>query len=188
MDLVLRQSPSGVPGVPPSPPRNDPSGANVGPPTRAASVLMLVGLVGLCLLAGAVGGTVTAQNLNPWYQSLIRPPGVPPNWVFGPVWAALYILIGIAAWLVWRRAGRSRALRLWGWQLGVNALWPPVFFGLHALGMGLAVIVVMLGLIALTIRIFARISRPAAWLMLPYAVWVGYATYLNIGFWWLNQI
>ena len=166
-----------------------------GPPGRTASVLMLVALVGLCLLTGAAGGAVTAGSIAPWYRTLVRPPGTPADWLFGPVWTVLYVMMGSAAWLVWRHVGaggteRRRAydaLMLWGWQLAVNALWPAVFFGLHAPAAGLLVILVLLALIVLTIRSFARIDRPAAALLVPYLGWSAYATYLNAGFWWLNR-
>ncbi len=156
---------------------------------------MLVGLVGLCLLTGAAAGAVTTGNLASWYRTLARPPGAPPNWVFAPVWTVLYVAMGSAAWLVWRHvaagtAERARAydaLMLWGWQLAINALWPAVFFGLHAPGVGLLVILGLLVLIVLTIRSFGQIDRPAAALLLPYLAWCGYATYLNAGFWWLNR-
>ncbi len=140
----------------------------------------------------ASGGAVTAGSVRTWYPTLVSLPGTPPNWLFGPVWTTLYVIIGVSAWLIWRRtAGTSprgyAALRLWGWQLGLSALWPPAFFGLHTLGLALAVIVLLLGAIALTARAFARIDRLAAALLLPYAAWVLYATYLNAGFWWLNH-
>jgi benzodiazapine receptor len=143
--------------------------------------------VGLCLLVGATDGAVTASSVRSWYLSLTSPPGTPPSWVFGPVWGFLYVLMGVAAWLVWRRSGASRPIRLWGWQLLLNALWTPAFFGLHSPILGIAVIVPLLIVLALTMQAFARISRPAAWLMAPYLVWTAYATYLNAGFWWLNQ-
>jgi benzodiazapine receptor len=166
-----------------------------GLPGRTTSTLMLIGLVGLCLLTGAAAGAVTSGNLVSWFRTLARPPGAPPDWVFAPVWTALYVAMGGAAWLVWRHAAvrtaeRGRAydaLMLWGWQLAVNALWPAVFFGLHAPGAGLLVISALLALIILTIHSFARIERAAAALLLPYLAWCGYATYLNAGFWWLNR-
>jgi translocator protein len=142
--------------------------------------------VGLCLLVGVADGAVTATSVRGWYLSLTPPPGTPPNWVFGPVWGALYILMGVAAWLVWRQCGASRPIRLWGWQLLLNALWTPAFFGLHSPGLGLLVILALLVLLVLTTRAFVRISRPAAWMMLPYLAWAAYAAYLNAGFWWLN--
>lgn len=156
---------------------------------------MLLGLVGLCLLTGAAAGAVTAGNIAPWYRSLARPPGAPPDWVFAPVWTLLYIVMGSAAWLVWRHASQGLeqrrqaydALMLWGWQLAVNALWPAVFFGLHAPASGLAVILLLLVLVGLTIRSFVQIDRAAALLLVPYLAWCSYATYLNAGFWWLNR-
>ena len=148
----------------------------------------LVGFVGLCLLAGAVGGGITAANIPTWYATLTPPPGTPPNWLFGPVWTALYVMMGTAAWLVWRRpaVGQRRALQLWGWQLLFNAAWTPVFFGLHSPALGLAVLAVLLVLIGLTVRAFAGLHRLAAALLVPYAAWSCYATYLNVGFLWLN--
>jgi len=142
--------------------------------------------VGLCLLVGAADGELAASSLGTWYLSLTPPPGTPPNWVFAPVWSTLYVMIGLAGWLVWRRAGASAPLRLWGWQLLLNALWTPAFFGLHSTAAGLGVILALLLLILLTLRAFVTVERVAAALMLPYAAWAGYAAYLTAGFWWLN--
>lgn len=105
----------------------------------------------------------------------------------------MYATIGVSAWLVWRRidaaAHRKRAaLRIWGWQLLANALWPAAFFGLHSTGLGLAVIAVLLTSIVAVLRAFWPLQRAAALLLAPYLAWVGYATYLNIGFWWLNRL
>jgi benzodiazapine receptor len=130
---------------------------------------------------------VTSANLTDWFHTLVRPPGAPPDAVFAPVWTALYIAMGVAAWLVWRRVGAGAALRLWGWQLAVNALWPPAFFGLHAPVLGLAVLALLIVLVVLTIRAFAPIHRLATGLLLPYLAWCCYAAYLNTGFWWLNR-
>jgi translocator protein len=154
----------------------------------ASHWLALVGFVGLCLLVGAAEGAVTAVSVRTWYLTLIPPPGTPPNGVFGPIWGTLYMLIGISAWLIWRQATALQrpALRLWGWQLLVNAAWSPAFFGLHSPALGLGVIAVLLLLIGLTIRRFYAIRPLAAALMMPYAVWTCYATYLNAGFLWLN--
>ena len=95
-------------------------------------VLALVGFVGLCLLVAAADGSIVAGAARGWYLSLNRPPGTPPNWVFAAVWTALYAMIGLAGWLVWRRTVGTRALRLWGWQLAANAFWTPAFFALHS--------------------------------------------------------
>ncbi len=158
-----------------------------------ASLLALVGFLGLTLLVGAADGVVTATGVHTWYLSLTQPPGTPPNWVFGPVWSALYAMVAVAAWLVWRsgasRAGERRsrpALRLWGWQLLFNAAWTPAFFGLHSPPLALAVILALVALIVATMRAFAPVSRNAALLMLPYLAWTCYASYLTAGFLYLN--
>jgi translocator protein len=150
--------------------------------------LALVGFIGLCLLVGAVDGSMTVRAIHVWYAKLQAPPGTPPNWAFVPVWTALYVMIGTAAWLVWRRLGGGRPLRLWGWQLAANALWAPAFFGLHSPALALGVMVVLLVLIGFTIRAFRRVHRPAAALMLPYGAWCLYAAYLNAGFLLLNHV
>lgn len=129
--------------------------------------------------------------MRSWYFTLVRPPGTPPNALFGPVWTVLYVLMGVAAWRVWQRVDRAvarsfRALRLWGWQLLLNALWTPAFFGLHSLDAALVVILLMFVAIALTMRAFAPIDRWAALLLAPYLAWTAYATYLTAGFWMLN--
>ena len=149
-------------------------------------ILALVGFVGLCVLVGAVGGSMTAHAIPHWYVMLHRPPGTPPNWVFAPVWITLYVMIGVAAWLVWKRLGAAPPLRLWGWQLAANALWAPAFFGLHSPALAMGVMIVLLLLIVLTVRAFRRIQRMAAMLMIPYGVWCLYAAYLNAGFLILN--
>jgi translocator protein len=149
--------------------------------------LALVGFVGLCLLVGVVDGSMTARAVHTWYDRLHTPPGTPPNWVFAPAWAVLSVMIGTAGWLVWRRLGAGRPLRLWGWQLAASALWAPSFFGLHSPALALAVMTVLLVLIGFTIRLFRRVNRPAAVLMLPYAAWCLYAAYLNAGFLLLNH-
>ncbi len=131
---------------------------------------------------------MTAPAAHGWYLSLIQPPGTPPGRLFGPIWTALYIMMGVAAWRIWRHPGeRPRAaLRLWGWQLLLNAAWSPAFFGLHSPALGLCVLMPLLALIGLTVRAFRGIDPAAATLMLPYALWTCYAAYLNAGFLWLN--
>lgn len=130
---------------------------------------------------------MTLRAIHHWYATLHAPRGTPPNAVFAPVWTTLYIMIGVAGWLVWRRLGAAPPLRLWGWQLAANALWAPAFFGLHSPALGLCVMVILLPLIVLTVRSFRRIHRTAAALMLPYGVWCLYAAYLNAGFLVLNH-
>ncbi len=155
-------------------------------PRPAMSLLVLAAFIALCLLAGGLGGWVTAANVKTWYPTLIRPTGTPPDWVFAPVWTTLYILMGTAAWRIWRTAGGGRPLALWFAQLAANAIWTPVFFGAHRLGFALAIILALLALIGATIAAFRRRDALAAGLLVPYGLWTCYATYLNAGFAWLN--
>ncbi len=124
--------------------------------------------------------------MHTWYATLACPPLTPPNWLFAPVWTLLYVMVGVAGWLVWQRKGASRPLRLWGWQLAANALWVPAFFGLRSPPLALAVMAAMVPLTVLTIRSFRRIRPTAAWMMAPYLAWCSFAAYLNAGFWLLN--
>jgi tryptophan-rich sensory protein len=150
------------------------------------SWLGLAGFVVLCQLAGLTGAAVTDPA---FYAELARPAWAPPGWLFGPVWVTLYAAMGVAAWLVWRSARtptRAAALRLFAAQLAINAIWTPVFFGMRSIAGGLAVIVALGIAIVATIALFARVSRPAAWLLVPYAAWVTFATALNASIWMLN--
>jgi tryptophan-rich sensory protein len=152
---------------------------------------MLIGFLALCLVVGLSAAGVTVRNVATWYHTLNRPPFSPPDWIFGPVWTALYIMMAVAAWLVWRRpdaALRSQtALTFWAGQLALNASWPPIFFGLHLTGLALAVVLALLAAVSVTALKFWRLNRNAGRLMLPYIAWGLYATYLNAGFWWLNR-
>lgn len=143
--------------------------------------------MGLCLLVGMTAAAVTTANLRSWYLSLTPPAGMPPSWLATPVWCAVSVLVGAAAWLVWRRVGSHRALRLWGWQLLVNAAWSPAFFGMHSPVIGLVVMAALLALTAATVVAFQRIRPLAAGMLLPYLVGICYVGYLNLGFWWLNR-
>jgi translocator protein len=167
---------------------SDPNGWGSYPGSSApvSPVLALVGFVGLCLLVGAVGGTIVAGTSWSWFLSLIHPPGMVPPGFFAPIWVCLYSMIGVAGWLAWRRSISARPLRLWGWQIAVNAFWAPAFFALHSPLLALAVSVVLLALVAVTVRMFAVLHSLAAWLLVPYLAWTGYVTYLTAGFWWLN--
>jgi tryptophan-rich sensory protein len=148
----------------------------------------LVAFLGICFAASAVGGLFTASSVGSWYQELARPSWNPPDWVFAPVWTTLYAMMGIAAWLVWRGDTRPRrlALFLFGMQLALNVLWSALFFGLRNPAAGLVEIVVLFFAIAATAVVFARCSRLAALLLLPYLLWVGFASFLNAAIWHLN--
>ncbi len=146
--------------------------------------------VGICFLAAAIGAWFTASSVKSWYPMLAKPGGTPPAWVFGPVWSTLYMLMGTAAWLVWRQrsfADITVALALFFAQLAFNATWSFVFFGLRQPGLALLEILALLAAIIMTMMNFAQVSRAAFWLMTPYVAWVVYATFLNYGIWRLNR-
>ena len=143
----------------------------------------------ICLGAGALGSLFTAPAIGSWYTELVKPVGNPPSWVFGPVWTTLYILMGIALYLVWVSGAsnaKKSAIKLFAVQLILNAVWSPVFFGLQNVGAALVVIVLLWLAILATIITFAKISKTAAWLLVPYILWVSYATYLNASIYVLN--
>lgn len=152
--------------------------------------LALAGWILLSQAAGAIGSIFTMSAIPEWYDALLKPELAPPNWVFAPVWTALFLLMGVAAFMVWRggwrRAEATIALNLFILQLALNALWSVVFFGLRNPGLALVEIAILWLAIAATIWAFAKVSKPAAWLLAPYLLWVSFAAYLNYGFWVLN--
>lgn len=123
-----------------------------------------------------------------WYAGLAKPALNPPAWVFGPVWVTLYLLMGVALWLVWRSdsPAKGKAVWLFAAQLVLNAIWSPIFFGAQSLGNAMAIIVLLWSAIVLTILVFRNISKAAAWLLVPYILWVSFALYLNYAIWMLN--
>lgn len=146
----------------------------------------LGGFVLACCLVAYVGGAVTAPAVRDWYPTLNKPAWTPPAWVFGPVWTVLYAAMALSAWLVWRRVGWCGALWWWTAQLVLNALWSPVFFGMHRPDLALAVIVALWVAIAGTTVLFWQLSVLAGFLFLPYWFWVSFATALNFAIWRLN--
>ena len=138
------------------------------------------------LLAFAAGGVGSLAMPDAWYAALGKPSFNPPNGVFAPVWTALFVLMAVAAWRVYRHAGFGAAIALWLAQLVFNAAWSPLFFGLHRIGLALADIVVLLALILATSIAFFRIDRTAAALLLPYLAWVAFATALTLAIFRLN--
>lgn len=143
-------------------------------------------LLGWIILTFAAPAAAALTPPGPWYQGLHKPAWNPPAWLFAPVWTCLYLGMAVAAWLVWRKGGPRSALGLYLVQLALNAAWTPVFFGAHQLGAGLAVILALWVAIALTLRAFWRVSRPAGLLLAPYLAWVSFATCLNFALWRLN--
>jgi tryptophan-rich sensory protein len=140
---------------------------------------------------GGLGGILTASSIKDWYASLTEPPGTPPNWIFGPVWTILYGMIAVSFALIWHRSEkgrlRSKAFAIFAIQALLNLSWTPVFFGVHQLGLALAIIIFLAGSIVATIIAFRKIDRTASVLLIPYLIWVCYATYLNGGYWYCNR-
>lgn len=153
-------------------------------------------LISLALpqLAGLAGSLFTSSAISGWYVGVIKPSFSPPNWVFGPVWTLLFVLMGVALYLVWRSpallpaARKQKRLALWlfGTQLALNTLWSIIFFGLKSPGGAFGEIIILWLAIMATTVIFAKISKPAAWLMVPYIMWVSFASFLNYTIWQLN--
>lgn len=144
----------------------------------------------LCEGAGILGTLFTASQITTWYATLDKPVWNPPNWLFAPVWTTLFALMGIALYLVWRTGLKKiqewEAFWLFLAHLLVNITWSIVFFGLENPGLGIVVILVLLAFILYLIYRFGRINQWAAWLLVPYAAWVSFATVLNIAIWRLN--
>ncbi len=134
---------------------------------------------------GSAIGSLTQPGA--WYAQLVKPSFNPPNWVFGPVWTALYVMIAIAGYRTWMRERQGMAMKLWFAQMFLNFLWSPVFFGLHSIGGAFAVIVVLLGTLFAFMRHAWPEDKAAAWLFAPYAAWVSFAAVLNASLWWLNS-
>ena len=156
---------------------------------RIREALKLLFAVVVCEAVGGLGSYFTVGAIPGWYATLVKPAFSPPNWVFGPVWTTLYALMGLAAYLVWRRhhgAHRTHALRLFALQLLLNGIWTPVFFGLRSTGGGLIVIIALLIAIIATTVSFWRLRPAAGILLLPYLAWVAFATVLNASLWYLN--
>jgi len=153
--------------------------------------IKLIMAVGVSALAGVVGAMFTTPAIPTWYATLTMPLLTPPNWVFGPVWTTLYVLMGIALWLVWKDKAaapeaRRRALMLFFLQLALNVLWSYFFFGLQNPGLAAAEIILLWLSIRATMISFGNISHPAQLLLVPYMLWVSFATYLTIAIWLLN--
>ena len=180
---------------------------------KTKNILKLIASIIICGFAGVFGSVFTMPEITGWYAELIKPSFNPPDWVFGPVWTILYLLMGISLFLVWknnwkiinqiikpsRKAWNRWSEKLWvgDWkkqnaiglfvlQLFFNILWSMVFFGFHSLAWGFAIILMLWFSIIYVIVNFYRISKPAAWLLVPYLLWVSFAAVLNFAIFWLN--
>jgi len=149
----------------------------------------LVLLLVICLGAGGLGSIATTPEIDGWFRTIEKPTWNPPDWIFGPVWTTLYVMMAIAAWLVWKPAGWRAAkipLTLFAVQLALNIAWSWIFFRYHQLGWAAVEIVVLWLAIAATTVAFCQRSKIAAWLLMPYLAWVTFAAVLNFTIWRLN--
>lgn len=153
------------------------------PPSPPRQVLALAGFIVVTCCAPLLG--IFAKP-DLWYAALDKPSWNPPGWIFGPVWSLLYLMMAVAAWLVWRRIGWQRALWLYFIQLALNAAWTPIFFGAHDLAWALVEIVFMWVAILITMFSFFHASKLAGWMLAPYLVWVTFAAFLNFTLWRMN--
>lgn len=150
-------------------------------------IIKLLISVAICLSAGFLGSIFTSSKIPSWYASLIKPSFNPPNWVFGPVWTTLFILMGVSLYLVWTSKTKSNEpYYLFSIQFLLNILWSAIFFGMQSPFYALIEIVLLWILILLTMISFWKISKTAGMLLIPYILWVSFAAFLNLNIWLLN--
>jgi translocator protein len=173
-------------------PRHRPCSGNNGEKTMRNwnPLAVLVLFIAVCFAVAGSGSVFTTGSVREWYPMLRSPSWTPPSWLFGPVWTILYLMMAIAAWLVWRRRGlvdvRS-SLGLFAFQLILNAAWSPLFFGLKNPLAGLLDIIPLWAAILATLISFWKIAPAAGVLLIPYWFWVSFATALNFAIWKMNQ-
>ncbi|HEX7117531.1 MAG TPA: TspO/MBR family protein [Longimicrobiales bacterium] len=156
---------------------------------RLRSSIALAFFIGLCLAVGALGSFFTEMSRESWYTRIAKPAWTPPDRVFGIVWTLLYVLMGIAAWLVWRTTGLARGitpLSLFAVQLALNLAWSAIFFGLRAPGAAFIQVLVLWSLVLATVIVFWRVRPLAGALLLPYLLWTTFAAALNLAIWRMN--
>jgi tryptophan-rich sensory protein len=151
------------------------------------SIKLILALV-ICQAAGLIGSIFTAPAIPRWYASLVKPSFNPPNWVFGPVWIMLYVLMGVSLFLVWKQEGRKTKVAIYVFflQLALNTAWSPLFFGLEMPLAAFVVIILLWIAILVTILKFYKFSKLASYLLVPYILWVSFAAVLNFFLWFLN--
>lgn len=157
--------------------------------TEIGNIYKLIIALLIPQLAGGLGSYFTIGSVRDWYPVLVKPILNPPAWIFGPVWTSLFLLMGYALYIVWKDdSGKDKRLAYWafGIQMVLNALWSIIFFGLESPGGALIEVAFLWLTILATIISFAKISRLAAWLLIPYILWVSFAIYLNFSIWMLN--
>jgi tryptophan-rich sensory protein len=153
-------------------------------------IIKLVIALVVCQLAGVIGSLFTTTAIGTWYAALEKPAFTPPNWIFSPVWISLYVLMGVAAFLVWNKGfsvrGVKAGLAFFCVQLVLNTLWSILFFGCHSPFLAFVEIVALWLAIAVTVATFCRVSKPAGLLLVPYLLWVSFAAALNFAIFKLN--
>ena len=154
-------------------------------------IIPLVLSIGVCFLAAGIGSRFTTSAIDTWYTTLQKPFFNPPNWIFGPVWTLLYLIMGISLYIVWiakvEKKAKLQGITFFFIQLALNVLWSILFFGLKSPTAALIGIIFLWLAIFLTIRSFLQISKKAGWLLIPYLVWVSFATILNLSIVILNR-
>ncbi len=157
----------------------------------ARAILTLVIALLIPLAVGGLGGWATSRSVESWYPTLAKPSWNPPSWVFGLVWTALYLLMGLAAWRIWRLGWEDPAVRtalgLFALQLLFNLAWSFLFFAFQRLDLALIEIIILLALVAVTTLRFLSLDRVSGLLLVPYLLWTAFATLLNASIWWLNR-
>jgi tryptophan-rich sensory protein len=157
---------------------------------KASSAVKIFIAILICLGIGFLGSIATQTSVNTWYTTLNKPSFNPPNWLFAPVWTTLFILMGISAGIVWSKGFYhvwvKTALYHFGIQLILNASWSIVFFGYRSPLIGLITIVILVIMVLLTFKWFRIVNKTAAYLLIPYILWIAYATALNFEIWRLN--
>jgi len=154
------------------------------------SIKLVISIL-ICLAAGFLGSFFTTPAISGWYREIQRPPFNPPDWIFAPVWTILFVLMGISLFLIikdWSGDKKFKtALSLFIAQFILNIAWSAIFFGAGNFGLAFIEIIILLISIILTALQFLKINRPAAWLLLPYIIWVSFASFLNFSIWLLNR-
>lgn len=157
---------------------------------KISNTFKLIISIVICQLAGLIGSLFTMSKIPTWYMTLNKPELAPPNWLFGPVWTTLFVLMGIALYMVWKQGTDKKdvkiALYVFGTQLILNVLWSIIFFGIENTGAAFIEIISLWISILLSIIYFYKVNKVASYLLLPYIAWVSFASYLNFMIWMLN--
>lgn len=157
---------------------------------KIKDIFKLIIAIVICEAAGVIGSLFTTPSIATWYKSLTKPMLNPPSWIFAPVWTTLFVLMGVAVFLIWKKGLKEQktkiAFGIFAVQLVLNILWSIIFFGLHNPGAAFIEIIFLWLAILLTIIYFFKISKPAAYLLIPYILWVTFASYLNYSLWQLS--